>query len=117
MSNHIIEYGITTNYFREYSPEEMVTCFASKDWLTLELSDEHVKMLLDRDNPKREIEEFKRYTDDHGVTFPQGHLLLEADIVDDDPTIIDTLKLWLDVFLGLRYYTLVVQSHEEKVDL
>jgi sugar phosphate isomerase/epimerase len=101
MSDCIMKYGITTNYFREYSPEDMILCFASKNWLALELSDEHVDMLLERDNPNRESVEFKRYANDHGITFPQGHLLLQADIVDDDPVIIDKLKSWLDIFMIL----------------
>lgn len=100
-----MDYGIWSSYFIEYSPEEMVKLFAERGWTKLELSDEHGVMLLDRGSPETIGKEFKGYAADHGVTFPQGHLLLGADIVDsNEGEIVDTLKTWLDLFwaIGIR---------------
>lgn len=95
-------YGIWSSYFIEYSPEEMVKLFSKKGWGKLELSDEHGAMLLERGNPKVVGNKFKKYAEEFGVTFPQGHLLLSADIVDSDELeIVDTLKRWLDLFLAV----------------
>lgn len=101
MTKNIMDYGITTNYFIEYSPEEAIGYFAEKGWYKLELADEHVNMLLTRQDPKKEIREFKKCVGDHGVTFPQGHLLLRSDIVDDEYTTVDELRRWLDIFISL----------------
>ena len=67
-----------TSYLYEYSPEKMVKTFAEKGWMNLELSTEHGEELLERGDPETEGSRLREYAKDLGVTFPQGHLLLQA---------------------------------------
>ena len=94
--------GIWTSYFVDLSPEDMVRQFAAKDWRHLELSSEHAAKLLERGDPAAVGEAFRTFAQDHGVTFPQGHLWLDCDIAGQDQSaIIDGLKRWLDLFVAL----------------
>jgi len=94
--------SVWTSYFMELTPEEMVKIYAEKGWSELELSDEHGKMLLDRGDPASVGKEFKQYAEGFGVSFPQGHLWLGANIAaDNQREVIDTLKGWLDLFVAV----------------
>ena len=69
-----------------------------------EFSDEHGAVLLDRaagipNGPEKVGAELKRYADDKGFTFPQGHLFLKVDLCSDEA--VDVLKRWLDLFVAL----------------
>ena len=90
-----------TSYLVELSPEDMVATFADKEWRELELSTEHGAALLERGDPAATGEAFRRYASDRGVSFPQGHLWIECDIVTDDTARLDDLKRWLDLFVGV----------------
>jgi sugar phosphate isomerase/epimerase len=93
--------AIWTSYFIEQSPEEMVDTFASGPWRVLELSTEHGEALLERGNPERTGAAFREYASSQGVTFPQGHLWLTADITaSDQQPVIDRLRTWLDLFVA-----------------
>ncbi len=94
--------GMWSSYFIELSPEDMVQTFAAKGWQRLELSTEHAERLLERQNPPTAGEAFRKFADDNGVAFPQGHLWLACDIAtDNQDEAIDTLKQWLDLFVAL----------------
>ena len=91
--------GMWTSYLRDLSPEEMVVQFAKKGWTALELSTEHGDDLLKRGNPEETCRVFKTFAENHGVTFPQGHLWLKCDIAAVRQTeTLDVLKGWLDLF-------------------
>jgi len=97
--------GIWTNYLHDLSPEETVATFARKGWFALELSDEDGRAMLERGDPAFTGREFRRFAEDHGVSFPQGHLWLWVDVCGEDPAgAIDGLKRWLDLFaaIGIR---------------
>ena len=94
--------GMWSSYLIELSPEEMVQTFAAKGWRSLELSTEHAERLLERQNPPAAGEAFRKFADDNGVAFPQGHLWLTCDIAtDNQDETIDTLKRWLDLFVAV----------------
>ena len=94
-----MRYSMWSQYLRGSSPEECVRDFAKKGWHFLELSSEHGEILLSRGNEEKTGYDFSKFAKDYGVSFPQGHLWLAADIaaVKQDETI-DTLKRWLDLF-------------------
>ena len=94
-----MRYSMWSSYLRGSSPEECVRVFSQKGWYFLELSTEHGETLLTRGEPERVGRDFLKFAADYGVAFPQGHLLLSADIaaVKQDETL-DTLKRWLDLF-------------------
>lgn len=91
-----------TNYLSELSPEDMVVQFAKQGWNALELSDEHSKILLERDDSIQVGRDFGKFAEDHGVNIAQGHLWLSCDIVTAEPApIIDKLKRWLDLYMNI----------------
>jgi len=65
-----------TSYLIEMLPDEMVICLAEHGWQVAELSDEHGHDLLKRGDPSEVGDAFRRFADDHGLTFPQGHFYL-----------------------------------------
>jgi sugar phosphate isomerase/epimerase len=94
--------SIWSSYLIELSPEEMVTQFAAKGWECSELSDEHGAVLLQRGDPAKVGRALRLFAQEHGFSFPQGHLWLMADIAGpDQPAVLDQLKRWLDLFLAL----------------
>lgn len=94
--------AIWTSYFIDESPQQMVETFGSKKWRTLELSTEHGEALLGQGDPERTGREFREYAAAHGLTFPQGHLWLTADITaSDQPRVIERLRRWLDLYLAV----------------
>ena len=95
----MLQYSVWSSYFVELSPEDMVKEFLDVGFSATEFSDEHGLMLLNRGNAEKEGLKLKKYADDLGFSFPQGHLLLRADICSEDAT--DILKPWLDLFLAL----------------
>ena len=101
--------GMWTSFLIELSPEEMVSRFAEKGWHHLELSDEHGAALLERGKPSSAGQSFKHFASAHGVAFPQGHLWLDCDIAASDQTqVMEKLKQWLDLFLGLDIHAAVI---------
>ena len=97
--------SIWSSYFMDLSPEEMVKAFANKGWCHSELSDEHARVLLQRGNPEIIGRKFKRFSQAHGLSFPQGHLWLNCDIATVNQTqMLEDMKKWLDLFhaVGIR---------------
>lgn len=103
-----MRYSMWSQYLRGSSPEDCVKDFAKKGWQFLELSSEHGEILLNRSHGKEEKTgyAFSNYARDYGVSFPQGHLWLTADIASansakQDETI-DCLKRWLDLYRAVN---------------
>lgn len=95
----MLETSVWSSYFIELSPEETINAFLSCGFCRSELSDEHGKMLLDRGNPEKEGAKLKRFAEERGFSFPQGHLLLRVDICAENA--VETLKPWLDLFCAV----------------
>ena len=94
--------GIWTSYLIDASPEEMTERFSESGWFHLELSTEHGAALLERGDPAETGSRFARFAGDLGVSFPQGHLWLTCDITGaDSDRILDQLRRWLDLFVGV----------------
>jgi sugar phosphate isomerase/epimerase len=97
-----------SSYFIDLSPEEMVKTFAQRGWKYSELSDEHAAKLLERGKAEVVGKEFRKFAEEEGFSFPQGHLWLEVDIAAPDKAdrenAIDKLKEWCDFFnvLGIK---------------
>ena len=104
--------GIWSSYLIDASPEEMVSLFALHGWHDLEFSDEHGHMLLARGGDAAAVgNKFREFAADHAVVFPQGHLWLSCDIcAADNGATIDTLKRWLDLFLGIGVKAAVLHA-------
>ncbi|MCK5845246.1 MAG: sugar phosphate isomerase/epimerase [Victivallales bacterium] len=85
---------------------EIPAKFAKHGFRRLELSDEHGRELLEMGgSPEKKGREFRKSAADSGVSFPQGHLWLAADIVSPDNAdrskTIDELKKWLELFSAI----------------
>jgi len=108
-----------TSFLVEWLPRDMARCFAEHGWSTLELSDEHGHDLLKEGDPLKTGEDFRNYSTDHGISFPQGHFYLAtkgyrpedaegrrgADIAPPDNAefeqAMDDMRRWVDLFNGL----------------
>jgi len=98
--------GMWTSFLIDLTPEETIRTFVRKGWTHFELSDEHGRMLLERGDPIKAGEDFKRFAADQGASIPQGHLWLSVDITRvADPGagqgVLDELKRWLDLFVAI----------------
>ena len=102
MGDERMQPGIWTTFLYGMSLEEFIPAFAAKGWMRLELSDEHSMQLRERGDPKRTGRDFRRFAEDHGVSFPQGHLWLVCDIVgSNQDEVLPELKRWLDLYQAL----------------
>jgi sugar phosphate isomerase/epimerase len=97
-----------TSYFIESTPEQALELLADRGWRTVELSCEHSQVLLDRGAAGAVGREFLGFCGDLGVSVPQGHLKLRANIANPDRAarraVVDELRRWLDLCaaLGIR---------------
>lgn len=99
-----IPYSVWSSYYMDLSPEAMVDEFVKAGYSCTEFSDEHGAVLLDRaasipNGPEKVGLELKKYADNRGFSFPQGHLYLKAELCSDEA--VDILKRWLDLFVAL----------------
>lgn len=93
--------AIWTSYLIDETPETMVETFAQAGWHHLELSTEHGEALLGRGDPRAAGEAFRAHAEARGVSCPQGHLWLTADITaEDGGSTVDALRIWLDLFVA-----------------
>ena len=92
--------AIWTSYHYELSPEQAIYELSKSGIHYTELSDEHAVVLLERGDPKKVGEEFKKYADQMGVKIPQGHLYLGVKLVMDDVAV-EVLKKWIDLFRAI----------------
>ena len=100
-----MKYSVWSAYLWELSPEEQIKTFLECGFNAAELSDEDGFVLLERGTGAKVGAELKTFADDHGFSYPQGHLWLRANILGDDyMQTVDTLKNWLDMYeaLGIR---------------
>ena len=95
----MLDYSVWSSYFVDLSSEEMIREFIRGGFRHTEFSDEHGAELLSRGDAEKEGMKLKRYADDLGFDFPQGHMLLKVDLCADDA--VDTLKKWCDLFIAL----------------
>lgn len=89
--------GISSAYFDMLDPYAMVKQFIECGIMNSEINDVHFKPLY----KKGAAREFRKYIDDLGFAFPQGHLVFmnEGNITSNDNTYaIDNLKRNLEVF-------------------
>ncbi len=95
----MLTYSVWSSYFMELPPEEMIGEFLRAGFTATEFSDEHGFMVLARGDAEKEGRKLKAYADALGFSFPQGHLLLRADICAPDGA--EKLKPWLDLFMAM----------------
>lgn len=97
-----------TSFLCEETPETTVEILTSAGFKHAELSDEHAKVLLARQDAMKKAEEFASFASAKGMNFTQGHLSLSADIADIDEmrrkATIEQLKKELTLFniLGIK---------------
>ncbi len=91
-----------SSYLIEHPPEEMVKTFAGRGWKFSELSSEHARMLLERGDPGKTGRRFRKFAEDNGFCFPQGHLYIAADIANPDESSrlkdMENLKRYSELF-------------------
>ncbi len=102
----MLDCSIWSQYFSTLSPKETVTKFLEGGFNCTELSDEDGTYLLE--HGPAAITEFRRFADENGFRFPQGHLLLRVDLCSDNA--VDVLKEWLDMFLELGIRSSVLHA-------
>lgn len=108
-----MEFGIWSSYLYPLTPEEMTEAFSLKGWTHIELSTEHAEALLKRGDPVSTGQAFRAFADKHGVSFPQGHLCIEADICERQDETVAALKQWLDLFHAVGVKTCVLHGGGE----
>lgn len=106
-----MKYSVWSYYLRELSPEEQIKAYRDCGFSYAELSDEDGFVLLDRGDGTAVGRELKKFADDHGFAYPQGHLWLKANIVGDDyKETADILKNWLDLYEALDIHAAVLHT-------
>ena len=95
----MLQYSVWSSYFVELQPEEMIGEFLAAGFTATEFSDEHGFMMLARGDAEKEGAKLRAYAEDRGFSFPQGHLLLKADICAEGAA--EILKPWLDLFMAM----------------
>ena len=104
-----MQYGIWSQYFNGKTPEQAVDYFVEAGFCASEISSEHSQILLSRGNPEKAGRELCEYAANRGFSFPQGHLLLTVDIVEDGAC--DEMKRWLDIFVPLGVKAAVIHTN------
>lgn len=106
-----MKYSVWSYYLREFSPEEQIGHYMDCGFRYAELSDEDGFILLDRGAGAKVGAELKKYADDRGFSYPQGHLMLRANITADDyMSTVDKLKNWLDMYEALDIKAAVLHT-------
>ncbi len=109
--------SVWSSFFSDESPEEAVKIMSAHKYKYTEFSDEHGAVLLQRGNPASEGKKLLDYAKSLGMSFPQGHLLLAADIVQPDALLrrqtVDSLKKWIDLFEALEIKSAVLHPGGE----
>lgn len=96
--------SISSGFFNMLDSYEMVKAFQEAGYSRSEISEVHYKPFMRKE---KDAIAFKKYCDDEGFAFPQGHLIFmnQGDITSRDNTYaIDNLKRNLDTFqeLGVK---------------
>ncbi len=94
-----------THFLHGLTLEQMAQTFAKHGFECAELSSEHACDLLDRGDPQKTGKAYRQYCSELGLSFPQGHLYLQADIAHpDEPErarTMEILKRSCDLFCAL----------------
>lgn len=102
----MMQLSLWSSYLMELSPEDMVNTFVKHGYRYTEFSDEHGFELLKRGNAEQVGRALCNYAANQGFAFPQGHLWLQADIVEPEKNsrmqVLDELKRWLELFGALN---------------
>ncbi len=93
-------HAVWSSYLYDLTPEEQILRYLECGFTSSEFSTEHGEMMLTRG--RSEIAALRRFADEHGFSYPQGHLLIRADICEQGAA--KVLQPWLDMFgeLGIR---------------
>ena len=95
-----MKFGVWSSYYYNLTPEEAVVEFAKHGFNYSEFSDEHSVVLMERGDDAYETgKKFAAFAAEHGMSFPQGHLLLRARICDEKS--VDMIKKQIDLFHGI----------------
>jgi sugar phosphate isomerase/epimerase len=89
--------SVWTSYYVELSPEDAVLEMKKHGIHAAELSDEHGEMLLNRGDPKRVGNAFRRFLEEENFCITQGHLWLKIKLCTD-PTAVEKLCKWLELY-------------------
>ena len=79
-----MKFSVWSSFYVDLSPEDMVLELEKNGCAVSELSDEHADVLLARGEPFEAGKAFKEFASSHGVSFPQGHLMLKSHICRDE---------------------------------
>ena len=79
-----MQLALWTAILDELSPPEVVRALADNGWQALELSTEHIVMISDADDPDALADETRAAADATGITIPQVHLLISANVATAD---------------------------------
>lgn len=114
------KFSIWSSYWIDLSPEEAVLEMEKCGIEYSELSDEHGLTLLQRDENERKTGElFKKFAEQHHVSFPQGHLWLGIHLCDGKKETIPILKRWINLFeaIGIQKMVLHLDILSDRKDL
>jgi sugar phosphate isomerase/epimerase len=97
-----LKLSVWSCYFRELEPEERLAEFSRSGFRYLEFSTEDGEILLKRGKSTPTGAEYRKRAEDLGITVLQGHLDLEADILNHAH--VEGLKVWLELFhaIGIK---------------
>ena len=79
-----MKFSVWSSFYIDLSPEDMVLEFEKNGCAVSELSDEHADVLLARGDAFEVGKAFGEFAASHGVSFPQGHLMLRSHICRDE---------------------------------
>ena len=91
-----LKVSVWTNFFSELSVEDRLEEYARAGLKYLEFSTEDGESLLKRGEPEDEGEAYRNRVRGLGIEVTQGHLNLEADILNRSD--LEGLKVWLRLF-------------------
>ena len=90
-----LKLSVWTNFFRDLSTENRLEEFARAGYKYMEFSTEDGENLLKRGKPEAEGRAYRRRAADLGIEVSQGHLNLQADILNRSD--LEGLKIWLEL--------------------
>lgn len=105
-----IPYSVWSGMFNDLSPEQAVDELSSAGFRYAELSLEHgIDMLAQREGTPAQIgAALKQYAAERGFAFIQGHLNMDLEL--DNPTDVEELKRWLEMFAALGIKSAVLHA-------
>ena len=100
--NNPEKFSVWSSYDIDLTPEGMVLAMERRGLTVCELSDEHAAVLLEREGTPAEIgAAFAAYAKEHGLTFPQGHLLLNVLLCSKEIDAVAILCRWFELFAAI----------------